>query len=189
MWISWFTIKNRFLFVLFTQGKFCQKIICLFKLLFCKGFPQSQMKTFLFSCRSWQLVMYFLSSIHGGAKSEESHFFSCSILSPFPVIYSKIWIIPINSHQETYFLACKILKFQCAIISHWNKKKYTFFLSQLEINVHLHMNMNEQTRQLIWDVWEKDIQPLILPLPSCSPASQEKSPGISSRENCPSIFM
>lgn len=133
-----------------------------------------QMKVVLFPCRSWQSVTQLLSSTKGWAKSGCSLFLYCSLLFPFPVPYSKCAIIPINSQQQTCFLACKTSRFQHATIPYCNRNKYTFFfLAQQGTNVHPHMSTSQQTRRLIWDVEEKDIQPLILPLPSCSPASQE----------------
>lgn len=145
--LNWFTIKMRFLFVLFTQGKFCKNIIYLFKLLFCKEIPQGQMKIFLFSCRRWQLVTYSLSCVHEQAVRGITLFF---LLNPFS--FSKTGIILISSHQQTYLLACKTLTFQCATISHWNKKKHSFFLSQQGINAHPRKSMSQQTRHRIRDM-------------------------------------
>lgn len=86
-----------------------------------------QMKVVLFPCRSWQSVTQLLSSTNGWAKSGCSLFLSCSFLFPFLVLYSKCAIIPINSQQQTCFLACKTSKFQHATIPYCNRNKYTFF--------------------------------------------------------------
>lgn len=174
----------RFLFVLFTQGKFCKNIIYLFKLLFCKEIPQGQKKIFLLSCTRWELVTYSLSCIQEQAVRGITLFF---LLNPFS--FSKTGIILISSHQQTYLLACKNLDISVC---------YHFPLEQKEIQGFSVPVRNKCTSTQEHEPADKTADrgrvlegqaALDLTTVQLLSSTPGKSPVISSRENCLNIFM
>lgn len=149
-----------------------------------------QMKVVLFPCRSWQSVTQLLSSTNGWAKSGCSLFLSCSFLFPFLVLYSKCAIIPINSQQQTCFLACKTSKFQHATIPYCNRNKYTFFFFGPTRNkctsTHEHEPADKKTNMGCGGKGHTAVDLTTAQLLSSIPG---KSPVVSSREKCLGVVL